>query len=238
MIESRGDELRLRATHGVPIGGDEVDRRIYRREVFPELGDGVFVRRPQLDGPREELFPFKLFGDRLLNWALAYELSRPELLEPLAQAMREPGATERKLARLHDVVRGNLSYSVFRAIERAKVALTDEEQAEIVIDELDLRVPLDCEKLDRIVAPLVDEADAALDHVLDAAGVKAESLSVVVRTGGSSRLRAATGLLEGRFPGRVVEHDPFTSIAAGLASRAGARPTRKPGGIPWARQDP
>ncbi len=114
-------------------------------------------------------------------------------------------------------MRGNLSYAVFQAIESAKVVLADDERAEIVVDELDLRVPIDCDALDRIAAPLIDEAAQALDAVLAAAGVDGERLAVVVRTGGSSRLRAATRLLEARFPGRVVEHDPFTSIAAGLA---------------------
>ena len=86
-----------------------------------------------------------------------------------------------------------------------------------MVDELDLRLPLDCNTLDHIVTPLMDQAGEALDSVLDAAGVEADKLAVVVRTGGSSRLRAASRLLESRFPGRVVEHDPFTSIAAGLA---------------------
>jgi len=39
----------------------------------------------------------------------------------------------------------------------------------------------------------------------------------VLRTGGSSLIPAVLGLLEDRFPGRVVDHDPFTSVAAGLA---------------------
>lgn len=217
VVESRGGELVLRATHGIPIGGDEVDRRIYRDRVFPELGDGATVRHPTLDGVHEERFPFDLFGDRLLNWALAYELNRPELLESLAQGIRTPGEGGLRLARLYEVVRGNLSYAVFQAIERAKVALAGDDVAEIVVDDLDLRIRLDCEALDRIVAPLIDEAGKALDVVLSAADVDPECLTVVVRTGGSSRLRAATRLLEARFPGRVVEHDPFTSIAAGLA---------------------
>jgi hypothetical chaperone protein len=40
---------------------------------------------------------------------------------------------------------------------------------------------------------------------------------VVVRTGGSSSIPAVIRRLDQRFPGRVVEHDRFTSIAAGLA---------------------
>ena len=217
VVEARGGGLRVRATHGVPIGGDEIDRRIYRTKVFPELGEGVRVRRPVVDHWKEEAFPFELFGDRLLNWALAYELNRPELLECLAQGMSESGDGKHRLERLYKLLRGNLSYAVFQAVERAKVALADDEQTEIVVDELDLRVPIHCDELDRIVEPLIDEAAEALDAVLAAAGVAAKDLSVVVRTGGSSRLRAAMRLLEARFPGRVVEHDPFTSIAVGLA---------------------
>ncbi len=217
VVESRDGQLALRATHGVPIGGDEIDRRLYRAKVFPELGEGSRVHRPVLDEWREEDFPFDRFGDRLLNWALAYDLNRPELLEILVQGMREGGDAGRCLERLYSVVKGNLSYSVFQAIERAKVALSEVERSEIVVEDLDLRVPLERAELDAVVTPLLEQADAALEEVLASAGLAADDLSVVVRTGGSSRLDAVIRLLERRFPGRVVEHDPFTSIAAGLA---------------------
>ncbi len=217
VVEMRGGELALRASHGVPIGGDEIDRRIYRALVFPELGEGALVHRPVVDEWREEPFPFDRFADRLLNWALAYDLNRPELLELLVQGMREGGAAGRRLERLYSVVKGNLSYTVFQAIERAKLALSEADHSEIVVEELNLRVPISGADLDRIAEPLLYEAAEALDVVLDGAGVEPDRLSVVVRTGGSSRLRAVIRLLEARFPGRVVEHDPFTSIAAGLA---------------------
>jgi hypothetical chaperone protein len=217
VVEMRGGELALRASHGVPIGGDEIDRRIYRALVFPELGEGALVHRPVVDEWREEPFPFDRFADRLLNWALAYDLNRPELLELLVQGMREGGDAGRRLERLYSVVKGNLSYTVFQAIERAKLALAEADHSEIVVEELNLSVPISGADLDRIAEPLLDEAAEALEAVLDRAGVEPERLSVVVRTGGSSRLRAVIRLLEARFPGRVVEHDPFTSIAAGLA---------------------
>jgi hypothetical chaperone protein len=217
VVEARGDDLVLRATHGVPIGGDEIDRRIYRAKVFAEMGEGARVHRPVLDEWREEDFPFERFGDRLLNWALAYDLNRPELLEMLVQGMREGGEAGRRLERLYSAVKGNLSYSVFQAIERAKVALSEEERSEIVVEELDLRVPLDRAELDMLVEPLLAQADQAIGAVLETAGLVPADLSIVIRTGGSSRLGAVIRLLEERFPGRVVEHDPFTSIAAGLA---------------------
>jgi hypothetical chaperone protein len=42
-------------------------------------------------------------------------------------------------------------------------------------------------------------------------------VDVVVRTGGSSLIPAVMRIIEDHFSGRVVEHDPFTSVAAGLA---------------------
>lgn len=217
VVESRGGVLLLRASHGIPIGGDEIDRRIYRAKIFPELGEGALVHRPILDEWREETFPFERFGDRLLNWALAYDLNRPELLELLAQGMREGGDAGRRLERLYSAVKGNLSYAVFQAIEAAKVALADTSEAEIAVGDLDLHVTLGEGELARIASPLLAQAGEAIDVVLRAADVRPGDLAVVVRTGGSSRLRAVIDLLAQRFPGRVVEHDPFTSIAAGLA---------------------
>jgi len=38
-----------------------------------------------------------------------------------------------------------------------------------------------------------------------------------VSTGGSSLIPAVRRSLDAHFPGKVVEHDPFTSVAAGLA---------------------
>lgn len=42
-------------------------------------------------------------------------------------------------------------------------------------------------------------------------------IDLVLRTGGSSQIVAVRELLEGMFPDKVTEHDPFTSVAAGLA---------------------
>ena len=45
----------------------------------------------------------------------------------------------------------------------------------------------------------------------------AGDIQLVIRTGGSSLIPAVKRILENQFPGKVVEHDPFTSVAAGLA---------------------
>ena len=42
-------------------------------------------------------------------------------------------------------------------------------------------------------------------------------IDVVMRTGGSSLIASVREQLEERFPNKVTEHDPFTSVAVGLA---------------------
>jgi hypothetical chaperone protein len=40
---------------------------------------------------------------------------------------------------------------------------------------------------------------------------------LVLRTGGSSLIPAVKDILDNQFAAKVVEHDPFTSVARGLA---------------------
>jgi hypothetical chaperone protein len=56
-----------------------------------------------------------------------------------------------------------------------------------------------------------------VDTVLARACVAPGEIDVVIRTGGTSEIVAVRTLLEELFPRRVEGHDPFTSVACGLA---------------------
>jgi hypothetical chaperone protein len=217
VVKRRGDHFDVLATHGDGVGGDEINRMIYRRAVFPELGDGSSYHVPVSAELKRVPFPFREFGDRLLNWTLAYELNRPELCELMAQGRREPGEAGRRIGRLFELVTENRSYQVFQAIESAKLALSETHNTHIAVPDLELDVPVTRSEFESWLAPVLDRVRACIDGVLDRAGLDASAVDVVVRTGGSSRIPAVIDILEDRFPGKVVEHDPFTSIAAGLA---------------------
>jgi hypothetical chaperone protein len=49
------------------------------------------------------------------------------------------------------------------------------------------------------------------------ANLKPAEIDLVIRTGGSSLIPIIKQSLNQSFPSKVVEHDPFTSVAAGLA---------------------
>jgi hypothetical chaperone protein len=217
LLRARGEEFDLLAVGGIGLGGDELNRIVYRAVVFHELGEGLEQQIPVVDQRKRVRFPFDRFAGRLLNWPLAYELNRPDLRELIVQGMREGPDARRRLGRLLELIARNRAYAVVQAIESAKVALSSATSARIVEPDLDLDVRLTRAEFERLLAPSLERIDACLDEVLARAGLPAASVDVVVRTGGSSSIPAVIQRLEQRFPGRVVEHDRFTSIAAGLA---------------------
>ncbi|MBW2414775.1 MAG: Hsp70 family protein [Deltaproteobacteria bacterium] len=223
VVREGRDDFEILATCGRGIGGDVIDQALYRAFVFPEVGEGAIFHRPIGPELREFEFPFRDFSERLLNWTLAYELNRPDLRAVILEAMREKGETGRRLERLWELVTRNHAYRVFQAVERAKVQLSDRECAAIDVPELGLRRELRRTELEEAISGLLDQVGACVDLAVERSGVPAREIGMVARTGGSSRIPAVIRLLEERFPGRVVEHAPFSSIAAGLALAAHAR---------------
>jgi hypothetical chaperone protein len=97
------------------------------------------------------------------------------------------------------------------------VALSTQAETVIDIPELNLTVPFSRAQLDAILAPVLAGTHECIETVLARAGIAPGGLDVVIRTGGTSEIVAVRRLLEDLFPGRVEGHDPFTSVACGLA---------------------
>lgn len=210
-------EFKILATHGIGLGGDSIDRLIYRRKLFPELGQGAPVRTSIEPGAPIEEFRFHEYADQLLNWQFTHMLNTPVLRSQLRNGIDFGGETRVKLDRLRRLITRNLSYTVFRAIEEAKIALSNQESADISIPALGLSVPMSQAEFAQILAEPLAEIEECLRVTLKLGGLEAREIQAVVRTGGSSRIFAVRELLETWFPHRVVEHQAFTSIAGGLA---------------------
>lgn len=220
VVRARGDALDVLATHGIALGGDAIDRMIYETWVFPALGCGLEVPVPVDAELRHLPFEFSRFVDGLLCWPLAYQLNRAELRERIVQGMRAGPEARARLTRLYRLVSGNHAYRVIQGIERAKIELSDAEQTRICVPEIGLDVPFSRAELEAALAPALAQVEGCIDAVIAAAGVAPSRIDRVVRTGGSSCIPLVRALLERRFPGRVVERDPFRSVAAGLAIAA------------------
>jgi len=68
-----------------------------------------------------------------------------------------------------------------------------------------------------LISDQLNQVNFAVQETLEKANLVPSDIDIVLRTGGSSLIPAVHRMLDERFAGRVVDHDPFTSVAAGLA---------------------
>lgn len=205
------------AIHGIGLGGDHLDQHMFRKILFPLLGKGErWVR--EVEGKKvDTLFPFDAYEDFLLNWTVSYMLNQNEYLTPVIDMIRQGGVRARKFERLYELITQNYSYQVFQALKDCKARLSTEEDVVLDIPEIDVMVDISRNEFELIIADQLALFEIAVEQTLAKAGMAPLDVSLVLRTGGSCLIPAVTRILEQQFPGKVVEHDPFTSVAAGLA---------------------
>lgn len=217
VVKYSGAKFHVLSTAGADLGGDRIDQLIFRRLLFPLLGEGESWLR-QIDGRTVETsFPFQEYEEGILNWAITHTLNQNRYKTRLTELIAVGGEASVKFQRLKDLVNYNYSYSVFSAIKKAKAELSTDETSSIDIPELNLNVRFTRAQLNEIVAPMMNQLTNLVHEVVGRAQLPMKGIDLVVRTGGSSQIVAVRQLLEELFPDKVTEHDAFTSVAGGLA---------------------
>ena len=217
IVEFSGSQFKVLSTAGLSLGGDHIDQLIFSELLFPLLGKGETWSRKRDGQMVTSEFPFDEYADKLLNWAVTYTLNQSHYKAKLAEVIQQGGAAADKFQRLEDLITHNYSYIVFQAIKLAKANLSDVDETMLDIPELDILIPFTRVQFESMMADMLDQIDDIIDAVMDRANCQVTDIDVVIRTGGSSQIAAVRRLLDLRFPGKVTEHDPFTSVAAGLA---------------------
>ncbi len=205
------------AVHGLGLGGDHLDQHMFRKILFPLLGKGERWVREVEGKTVDTLFPFDAFEEFLINWTVSYMLNQNEYLTPVIDMIRQGGVRARKFERLYELITQNYSYQVFQALKDCKALLSTEEDVTLDIPEIDVMVDISRNEFELIIADQLALFEIAVEQTLAKAGMVPADISLVLRTGGSCLIPAVTRILEEQFPDKVVEHDPFTSVAAGLA---------------------
>jgi hypothetical chaperone protein len=217
VLRRDGSTFKVEATHGIALGGDRIDQTIFRELVFPLLGQGERWRRV-IDGSTvDTLFPFTELEELLINWPISYMLNQNKYTSAVVQRMSEPDPGAEKFRRLYDLIQQNYSYQVFEAIKDFKAQLSVADSAVLDIPEIDIEVEVERWEFEMMISDLLFEFEQAITTILRKANYRADDIDLVIRTGGSSLIPAVKDILDNQFRGKVVEHDPFTSVAAGLA---------------------
>lgn len=203
---------------GVAVAGDAFDSRIVRHLVAPALGRGSRYRSPF--GP---LLPVPSWiYSRLERWHhLSFLRGRKtmEMLKDVAAGAQEP----QKIEALIHLIRDDLGYLLFKAVERLKIELSTRAEGTFHFEdspvEIEKRVAR--EEFERWIAPELRAIAGCVDRVMAATGIAAGIVDRVFMTGGSSFVPAVREIFVKRFGAeKLVGGDEFTSVAAGLAVRA------------------
>lgn len=216
-VRFEGTRFEVLATHGMALGGDRIDQLIFEHMLYPELGKGERWVREVEGRTIDTLFPFHEFEPGLINWQTTFLLNQNQWRAMVVDRIARGGSGADKFQRLLDLITFNYSHNCFQAIRKAKVELSSATSTVIDIPELNLEVAFSRAQFEAILAPVLTRTRECIETVLDRACIAPGEVDVVIRTGGTSETIAVRRLLEGLFPGRVEGHDPFTSVACGLA---------------------
>ncbi|HEY8162481.1 MAG TPA: Hsp70 family protein [Methylocystis sp.] len=207
-----GDVL---ANKGVHIGGADIDRLFSLKSVMPHLGLGSEMRLPF--GDKVLPTPNGFFVD-LATWHRINLLYTPKVSRELAELERYSLSPE-KIGRLGEVIETRRGHSIALSVERAKIDLSDAQQAVIDLAEIEpgFAVEATAKALNEAIADQLGALSRTLAETLAASGLSGERIDAVFLTGGSTAIPAVRSAVTGQTPGaKIVEGDMFGAVGLGL----------------------
>lgn len=217
-VDRKGDVLANAGTH---IGGTDYDKKLSLHQVMPHLGYKSHLKQ----NPGREL-PSSVYFD-LATWhriVLLNGNSAATFLKELHYIADQPELVHRLLR----VVREQTGHQLAGDVERAKIALSDQEQVDMELPYVDddLRVALSRAGFEEATQAETQKITASIDECLRQAGVSPEAINTLFLTGGTSAVPAVRAACMATVPGaKVVDGDRFGSVGIGLTIHAGVRAT-------------
>ena len=201
VMDSRGEPPRISGTAGVAIGGEMLDGVLFETVVGPALG---------LDR-----LPYWLYNDLRTASSVRLVMADPGIPHVLSRVPGEAG----KL--VHDLLYEGHAYDFYRAIEAAKIELSDSDTATLSYKPLGLEVPLRRSAFEAMIRPELDTVKKTIGEAMAEAGVTSSEVDRVLVTGGSGQIPAFREDLANMFGGSKLEQrDAFTAVVHGLGVRA------------------
>lgn len=217
IIEFSGDSGEVTALQGAAIGGERFDSMLFDAKIAPVLG--LTNRYPRVGGGTESLPGWFRQGMRSLS-GIAGLLSSRDARPTLHSFLNRDGEALQMVDRI--LYEGH-AHALHRALEQAKIQLSAADVARIVLQRsgIDIDVSVTEAEFAQLLQPDMAIIKSCIEKALVQAGKEPEQIGLVIRTGGSSRIRSFTKMLEEIFGAeRVVERHLFNTVVTGLASEA------------------
>jgi hypothetical chaperone protein len=201
IMDSRAGDPRITGIAGVAVGGEILDGVLFETSVGPALG---------LDR-----LPSWLFNELRTASSVRLLMADPGIPAILARI----GGREAEL--VHALLYEGHAYDFYKAIETAKIALSDSDEVALNYPALDLRIPLRRQGFESMIRPELDLVKHAIAEALNEAAIDAKEVDRVLLTGGSAYIPAFRADLVAMFGAdRLEQRDAFTAVVHGLGVRA------------------
>ena len=208
----------LLGNEGVGLAGDAFDAKIIRNLVSPALGLGTQIRSFQ------KLLPVPSWVyNKLERWHHLSLLRNKDTLRML-ESVHVQAVSPERIQALIDLVEADLGFQLHKAVQILKVQLSSSENATFEFDQAGVEIKAKVERIDfeGWISPELKAIQECVDRLLTNAKIPAASVDRIFLTGGSSFVPAVRRIFESRFgAGKIQAGNEFTSVARGLALRAG-----------------
>src|SRR6266851_1875538 len=199
--ESEAEAFKRLREAAIAAGGELLDGVLFETVVGPALG---------LDR-----LPYWLFNDLRTASSVRLVMADPGIPSILARIGGDVGEL------VHALLYKGHAYDFYRAIEAAKIELSDSESAALTYAPLGLDVPIRRSAFESMIRPELDTVKQTIVEALNEAGVTAGDVDRVLVTGGSGQIPAFRGDLAAMFgETRLEQRDAFTAVVHGLGVRA------------------
>ncbi len=199
---------------GVHVGGNDFDAAIMWHKLVPYFGYGA-----KYDAWGKWLdLPHSVFRN-LCRWEWMAFLREGRVREDLDLFLRRSDSPER-IARLIALVDNDLGFGLFKAIEKAKIGLTEQEVTSLDFHEskLDVHELITRNQFAEWIAEDIAAVENCVLGLLPKSGVEAVQIDSIFLTGGSSKVPAIRNVFYKTFGAKKIrEGETFTSVALGLA---------------------
>jgi hypothetical chaperone protein len=201
------------ASGGVDIAGSDFDRAIIEKRMLAHFGLGQVSHQPDI----------LALIQAVPDWMALPDLATPQNRHVLDKAIRE-GLAPVRLKALQSLIYNDMAFTFYNRVESAKITLSSQAAAAISLEDRD--IPMwelyTRSQFEADIQEYATQVEKVLLETLYRSGLEPGAMDAVVKTGGSSNIPLFTGMLQRIFgEEKVKESNLFSSVAAGLAIRAG-----------------
>ena len=211
-VDRRNDMI---ASGGIYIGGDSLDSSFMWEKGTPYFGKDTLY-----EGSPGKLLkvPMSLF-ENICSWDKINFFNSLRIKTSM-QDYYHYSNNNRAFKNLLTLVDNNLGYSVFQAIEKTKITLSEQDSCKFEYANMGIEIDenISIGDYQAVIQKDMNKISAYLDKFLLNNAIQITDVKSLFLTGGTSMVRAVQQLFQNKFPDvKISSGNNFTSVADGLA---------------------